>query len=205
MERRRVHGVVVAVIALFISVIAGCTHTVKTSAFSDLHAGSPLSSVKPHVFAFNEFKDIRVRVDGDPSVFTRNAGHVFKLDQPPASMVASALQRELKRNGHACVLFSPQVKSDFIVDGTIFKFAVSSRPRMFHVEHRSMIAVKVSVSRVPASNGVFVKAYQGEYESKEGSGVENLGKNIQQSLLTMIKEISTDQELIEFLNTQIQR
>ncbi|MDA8077477.1 MAG: hypothetical protein M0Z79_00925 [Nitrospiraceae bacterium] len=59
--------------------------------------------------------------------------------------------------------------------------------------------MKLTVSRVPISNGVFVKAYQGEYESKEGSGVEYLGNNIHKSLLAMIKEISTDQELLEFL------
>lgn len=194
MDRKRIHFVILSVMALLTAFIAGCTHIVKTNDFSGFQAGSPLSSIKPKIFAFNEFKDSRVSGDDDPSVFTKNAGHIFKLDQSPASMAASALQKELKRNGHECISFSTNVKSDFIVDGTIFKFTVMSRPRLFHVEHSSKIAMKLSVSRVPVSNGLFVKSYQGEYESKEGSGIEYLGNNIQQSLLTMIKEISTDQE-----------
>ncbi len=198
MYQKRFHVFIFTVMLIMISAfIEGCTHVVKTSDMSGLQTGSPLNSIKPKIFTFNEFKDIGG--GDDPSVFSKNAGHIFKLDQSPASMVALALRKEFERNGHMCISSSPQAKSNFIIDGTIFKFMVMSRPLLFHVEHHSKIALKLTVSRVPISNGVFVKAYQGEYESKEGSGVEYLGNNIHKSLLAMIKEISTDQELLEFL------
>ena len=69
---------------------------------------------------------------------------------------------------------------------------------MFSVRYKSEIAVKFTVSCVPESSRVFVKQYQGTYDAAEGQ-VGDLTKPVQQTLLNMVKEISTDQELIEFL------
>jgi hypothetical protein len=171
---------------------------IKTSDMPGLQAGSPLKSIGSKTFMINEFKDISLRISDDPLVIKKAGVHTWKLEQPPETVVASVVRKELERNGHKCIAPSSAKKADYIIDGTIFKFYPTFLPQAFSIRYISEIAVKLTVSRIPASSGVFVKQYQGTYDAEEGH-VAYLTKPVQQTLLNMIKEISTDQDLIEFL------
>jgi uncharacterized lipoprotein YajG len=175
--------------------ITGCTYIVKTSDFSTLQTGSPLRGVPSKTFAFKEFKDIRNAAD--PSLIMTWHANKNVLDQPPAALVAIWVKKELERNGHKCVTFSPDVKADFIIEGSIYKFTARIDEGMFSVTQSANTGVKIMISRIPTEKGVFVKSYGGEYIM--GMGTDGWKICLNQALVSMIKEMSTDTELIEFI------
>jgi hypothetical protein len=193
---------VLATLSMSTVVLSGCTHIITTTDIPALQSGSPLRSIESKTFLINEFTDIR-KISGDPRIIKKDAGHTFRYDQPPATAVASAVRKELERNGHKTVETSAPTRSDYVIDGAVFKFSTITVGRMFSVTSISTIAVKLTLSRVPNSKGVFVKAYQGIYDSKGAPNIANpLSLEtmvLHQALTNMIKDISTDQELIEFL------
>ena len=98
------------------------SHVLQTSEMSPLLSRSPLRDLAPKTFAFKEFNDIRG--DEDPTELMKIGVHTFALEDPPAVLVAQWVTREFERNGHRCVPYSPDVKADFLVEGTVFKFSV---------------------------------------------------------------------------------
>jgi hypothetical protein len=192
---------VLATLSIIIIVLSGCTHIIKTD-IPTLQSGSPLRGIESKTFLINEFTDVR-NISGDPRIIKKDAGHTFRYDQPPATVVASAVRKEIERNGHKTVETSAASRSDYVIDGAVFMFSTITVGKVFSVTSVSTIAVKLTVSRVPNSKGVFVKAYQGIYDSQGAPNIANpLGLEtmvLHQALTDLIKDISTDQELIEFL------
>jgi uncharacterized lipoprotein YajG len=68
---------------------------------------------------------------------------------------------------------------------------------MFSVTQTANTGVKIMISRIPTEKGVFVKSYEGEYTM--GNGLDGWKISMNQALVSMIKEMSTDTELIEFI------
>lgn len=194
------YGIVSLVVAIFF--FTGCTYVLKTSEIPTLQTGSPLRGVAPKTFAFKEFKDVRNVTD---PLLIRDAGlipgtHTYILEQPPAVLVAMWMKKELERNGHKCVTFSSDVKADFIVDGSIYKYEFILISGITGT-HAANTAVKIMISRVPTATGVFIKNYNGSFNGSPNSlGWLDVFKDaFDRANLSMIKEISTDTELIEFI------
>jgi len=172
--------------------LAGCTHIyMKSSEMSVLHSGSPLKGVNPKIFAFKDFRDVRGK-DPDPYLVTVMRTHKYRLDQPKTTFVAIAIRKELERNGHTCIAYSAQSKSDFIIEGSLYTFGVYQDRRGW-LGGEATVAVKLTVTPVPPKEELLTKTYEGE-------GKADGGKNaLDQALLAMVKEISTDPEPIAFL------
>jgi hypothetical protein len=186
----------------FISIIAliqliGCTHVHKITETPLLQMGSPMGSVEPKTFAFKDFQDLR-RFE-DPAIIMELGGHTHKIDQTPAVFVADRIKKEFERNGHKCVDASSQDKADFIVNGTIYKFSSTWRMGFFANEWFGKTGLKLTINRMPSGSAeAFVKSYEGDYNDTSYGGplfAESLGTATQR----MIKDISTDPELIEFI------
>jgi hypothetical protein len=179
-------------------ILVGCTYTVKSvDLLPQMQAGSPLKSLSPRTFAFKEFRDTRGVTD---PLLLLKAGAELKLDQPPAIIVATAIKRELERNGHRCIDYSPQSKADFIVEGTVYKYWYGFYTGFFTNTHTVNAGVKLTVGPVSDDKRVLTKNYEGEYVLSDGRHPRVVGKDaLSQALLAMIKEISTDSELIEFI------
>jgi hypothetical protein len=178
--------------------LLGCTHVGNITETPVLQMGSPLRGLAPKTFAFKEFKDIR-RVD-DPSIMIKVGVHTYLLDQLPAIFIADRIKKEFERNGHKCVDASSQVKADFIVDGVIFKFSVNNYQRFFEMNQVANTGVKLTINRVSIDSGVFSKSYEGEFNNTSQIATQDkfllaLG----QAVLSMLKNMSTDLELIEFI------
>lgn len=170
-------GAAVTVSVMFV----GCTHIIlKSSEIPILQTGSPLRGVSPKIFAFKDFRDVRGR---DP--YFMHPGH--KLEQPAATVVAIAIRKELERNGHTCIVYSAQSKSDFIIEGSVYKFGVWEG---------ATVAVKLTVTPVPPKEGFLTNTYEGGAPWRIGVSET---KHLKQALLAMVKEMSTDPELIAFL------
>ena len=193
-NRSYLFGIVSLIIILFL--FTGCTHVWNITETPFLQMGSPLRSIEPKTFAFKDFQDIR-GVE-DPSLMLKMGVHTHLLDQPPAIFIAERIKKEFERNGHRCIDASSQAKADFIVDGKIHKFSVMFRMGLWSNQWFANTGVKLTINREPSESGVFVKSYEGEYTGTSSSGplfVEASG----QAVLSMLKDISTDSELIEFI------
>jgi hypothetical protein len=183
----------------FISIIAlihlsGCMHVLNITETSALQMGSPLRSVESKTFALKDFKNVN-----DPVLIMERGGHKYIFDQPPATIVTIWLKKELERNGHICVMDSPMIKADFVLEGNVYKFSYTAGGSFTNTSID--IGVKMSISRVATNKASFVKNYEGTFS---GSSSKILWKDsakdaFDQALLYMIKEISTDLELIEFI------
>jgi hypothetical protein len=188
----------VAIASVFF-VLTGCTYTMKKNEISVLQAGSPFKGIPPKTFAFKEFRDARGKVV-DPYLIFQVGIHKCKLEQPVTAFIATAIRKELERNGHTCITYSGQSKSDFIVEGSVYKCWIiwmegGTSKSVAHV------GAKIMVSSTSSENRVLTKNYEGEYGSRGGTRIWGGGwKSIlDQAQLTMLKEFSTDPDLIAFL------
>lgn len=186
----------VAVMAVTV-IIAGCVTTIKTKDIQQLQTGSPLKSINPKIFAFKEFKDIR---GTEPSLVSKLGGRDVILDMPAATVVATAIKRELERNGHTCVMDTPESKANFVIEGVVFKYWFALNNKVLFVKGTGNVAVKLTISAISDNKKVLTKSYEGEYQLSSGRPLKYICKEtLNQALLAMIKEISTDPELIAFL------
>jgi uncharacterized lipoprotein YajG len=177
--------------------LVGCTHVGNITQTPPLEIGSPLKSVGPKTFAFKDFQDIR-GVE-DQSLMVKFGVHTNLMNQLPKIFVSDRIRKEFERNGHKCVDASSQTKADFIVDGVIYKFSVVHLVR-WNTEQFTHTGVKLTISRVPKEAGIFVKSYEGEYNATSTlATADRIASILGQAVLSMIKDISTDPELIEFL------
>ncbi len=188
---------VVAVMAVSV-IIAGCAITIKTDDIQQLQSGSPLKSINPKIFAFKEFKDIRGL---KPSYVGTIRFSKINLDVPTATVVATAIKRELERNGHVCVVDKPGSKANFVIEGVVYKYWIREDSSFFTVKIIGDVAIKLTVSAVANDKNVLIRNYAGEYYLSSGFGVpRNSWEAISnQALLEMVKEISTDPEFIGFI------
>jgi uncharacterized lipoprotein YajG len=187
----------VAVMAVS-NALLGCsiTHTLKSADIPQLQVGSPLKGVQPAIFAFKEFRDVR-----DDNEMIWDVGiHKYRLDQPAAIVVATAIRKELERNGHTCVMESSQSNSDFVVEGTVYKYFLTMDSGGLIAFVNGNVATKLKITSNHADKKEFVKNYEGKYlrSGFRFSFDEMLGISTQ-ALLEMVKEMSTDPELVEFI------
>jgi hypothetical protein len=170
----------VAVLALAI-LLVGCTQTLKSKKISGLKTGSPLKGIAPKIFAFKEFRDVRQVDPYRLSEFNR-----IKLDKPLADLIAMVIRKELERNGHTCITYSAQSKADFIIEGSVYKPVY-----IFD----ATAGVKLTIYPVSSEKRVFIKAYGSAGIGHAG----DLKEQVDWLLLPLVKEMSTDPELIAFL------
>jgi len=169
---------ILAAAVVVIAVLAGCFN-MKASEISTLKTGSPLKGLPLKTFAFKEFKDARRT---DPYQVWGGYG---KLDQPAAYVVAMVIRKELERNGHRCIAYSGQSSPDFIIEGSVSTYSVL------------VVGVKMTVSSVSPEKGMITKTYEGEVRGSYNGYTWNTKFN--HALLAMAKEMSTDLDLIAFL------
>jgi hypothetical protein len=172
--------------------LEGCMLCIKSEDIPTLATGSPLKSVRPKTFVFKEFKDVR-----GTDVYLVG---IVKLDSPASTIVSMSIRKELERNGHKCIVDSPQSKPDFIIEGTVYKYWLTHSIRFASDRYTGNVAVKLTVSRSSIDTDVLAKTYEGEYRRDLVIGGPSRVKGVlNQALLAMLKEISTDPELIAFL------
>lgn len=203
----------IGIMVLFF-VSAGCAtnYTIKGLDIPQMQTGSLLKGVSPKIFAFKGFKDVRwgdsylVFKKIDYSFFSGLIVSTMALDQPAAAIISMAIKRELERNGHKCIRNSDETKSDFIIEGTVYKFGLI-RDNSFLIEKvTGNVAVKLTIVNFSDDKRVLTKNYEGEYHLS-GGRIGNEGtepwqeyeKILHQSLWNMLKELSNDPELIDFI------
>jgi hypothetical protein len=187
-----------AAVMVILFILVGCTHIIKSTDLLPEPTGSPLKSVSPKTFVFKEFRD--VRGVADPLFFFKAPGNEWRLEQPPATLIATTIKKEFEINGHTCVGDMQQSKSDYIVEGSVYKYGVMDYgPLRLKTIVIATVAVKLTVSSVSGVKRVFTKNYEGKYSLSSAWGVKRIYELLKPALLAMVKEISTDPELIAFI------
>ncbi len=188
---------------LILFVFSGCTNHILNTDMLPLQTGSPLRCLPSKTFAFNEFKDER----GTDKVISDWGPHKYRLDKSVSLVVAGAIMQEFERNGHQCAISSPKSKSDFVVGGTVKTYWLESiTGRGLSADIISYVKIDVTVSTLSDnSNKEYTKTYVGEYrhESAKNDYSGNLFADIlKRTLGILVGEISTDSELIAFIENK---
>jgi hypothetical protein len=177
----------------------GCSipHTLKASEIQTLQTGTPLQRVQPKKFVLTNFKDIRGK---DPFFFHKNPVHEWNMDKSVADVVTMAFKNELERNGHSCITEKGQPGINFVIEGAVYKFSSIDYVGFWTSKRVVEIAVKLTIINPSNSKSVFVKSYEGEshYESGLPGGPTYIDM-ISEAQIEMLKEFSTDLELISFI------
>jgi len=192
----------IGIIAIFL-MLAGCAKTIviKSADIPQLQTGSPLKSVKPKIFSFKGFKDIR----GTDSYVMVRSGNYFPiaLDRPAAAVTSMAIRKELERNGHKCVSNYTGSKSDLIIEGVVYSFGIIEDV----IGPKSVtgnVVVKLTITPSFDSKRVFAKWYEGSYMLHSKGFMSNIPRKeyeniLIKALLGMLRDMSTDPELVEFI------
>ena len=189
-----------AVVAALVMLI-GCTPIMKTDKIPTLQTGSPLKGIAPKTFAFKEFKDQRPTKDPFLVEGESHSGQ-WKLDQTATTVVATAVRKELERNGHTCVVDSSQSKADFVIEGALYRYSYIRVQSLVKTKVTAYLKMELTVRRVSPREGALTKSYQGEYGLSDAGGGISRGTMediLNQAILETVKQISTDPELISFL------
>jgi len=180
------------VTALILSVGCHGTFVMRTDELAGLQTGSPLRGIASKTFALKEFTDARRT---DPYMVFDFKGDKWKLEQPVTAFAAMAIRKELERNGHTCIAYSPASKADFIIGGAVFKYRID---QIYVGSFYAYVGVKVTINPASAGNRVLIKSYDGEAIGPglpRGTWKEQLNR----ANSAMLKEFSNDPDLIEFL------
>jgi uncharacterized lipoprotein YajG len=176
----------------------GCTKIVKSGDMDNLKTGSPLKSVGQKVFSLRTFKDVRSVSD---SSLLGNAGANYAMDQPVAIVAEAAVKKEFERNGHYFVTDLNQKRPDFFIDGSVYKFGIYMSRTPFTTTVTGNVAVKLTIESSSPDKRILIKTYEGKYEESRSFGfyTGTITDIINQALLGVVKDMSTDQGLIVFL------
>lgn len=191
---RRTTGLVV-----ILAVLAGCSVTMSAKDVPSLQATSPLNSPRSQSFVLHPFNDQQSMTS---PVILQVAFNKLTLEESPAAMTTSAVQRELERTGHRPIQDGQQSKGDFLVEGTVTQCSL----RRNIVNSLTTITgdVEMTVTVRPATGGkkMFTRRYRG-YHFINGPDLppkiwkEVLGQAIAES----IKSLSMDRDLAAFIHS----
>jgi hypothetical protein len=197
-HRTVIRRIIKLIIAAFL--VSGCTNVMVTAKdIPSLKAGSPLRSTSPKTFAFKEFNDVR-NVDDPLLILGWCSTRCCRFESAPSAIVLMLIKKEFERNGHKCITYSSNVTADFIVEGSFYKNLLVLRPGLIYSEFYTKTGVKLTISRISGEKNIFVKSYEGDGTIHGAIDSLELAKSsAREALLSLIKEISADLELIEFL------
>ena len=183
-----------------LGVSACSTTTIKTAEQPALQTGSPLRGVKPLRVCLKEFQDLR---GVPPDVIFDVAGKTYKLDKPVATWVRESIRKEFERNGHTCVGPEGEKAADVVMDGSVYRYSLDAQMTQFSTRFTGNVGAKISVSAAKDPAAVFAKKYDGSYYSAGfGMSIKTVVKIQNEALLSMIKELTSDQEFLDFLKRQ---
>jgi hypothetical protein len=160
--------------------------------------GSLLKGVHNSTFALNELSDTR---GTDSTCIGLFFDSKILLNRPVASVVSDMIKKEFKRNGHSFIETTSSSSPDYIVEGSVSKYWFIFL-NDYYANHRWIGTVGVELKIVSRKDNkrVYRKYYRGEFMKRGDGKIENLVVGIMdQALLSMVRDISSDQELADFI------
>jgi hypothetical protein len=193
-SKRGLTGNIIIVMVLSCFGLSGCTWTIVTAKQAPLQTGSALKLVKPLKVCIKDFQDMRG--------MQKDVVHYnFKLDKPIATWVHDTIQREFERNGHTCLKPDKEGEADIVVEGLVYRYSIDFQVGIYMSKMVSNVGVKMSIKAVRDPNHVFTKKYDGNsFVNSMSMPLETVSEGQNEALLNMVKDFTTDQELLDFLH-----
>ena len=178
---------------------AGCSVTMSAKDIPSLQTASLLNSPRSQSFVLHPF-------DSQPSmaspVILQVGFNKLTLEESPAAMTTSAVQRELERTGHQPIQDGQQSKGDFLIDGTVTQCAL--RRDIVHTMTTISGSVEMTITVRPAAGGkkVFTKRYRGYHFVNGPDLPPQIWKDVLgQAIAASVKSMSMDRDLAAFIHT----
>jgi uncharacterized lipoprotein YajG len=148
-----------------------------------------------------EFQDVRGLAPNFVGVWTTAlSDHKYNLDKPVSQVVRDSIQSEFERNGHICLGTGQQSQADIVIEGSVYEYMFSFQTMVGRQEMAGHVGVKVSVKAVSRPNDLLSKKYDGNYtENGLLWSMDAPHKVLNEARLNMLKELTTDQEFLDFL------
>ncbi len=178
------------------------TPLIQTSKLPSLETGSPLKSSRPLRVYVGEFQDVRGLEADFIGVGFGVPVPRLRLDKPVSQVVRDSIQREFQRNGHTCLGTGERGWADIKVEGSVYQYvfqflAGGAGMKLTGTGH---VGVKISAKSVSHPDRFFSKNYDGSSStSRFNWSVQETGETVNDALLNMLEEFTTDREFLEFL------
>ena len=203
--RKRVY--VLTVVIVFVVFLAGCART----ATINMHYQQPqgcqnlFSSRSPLKIKLLNFADKRegnkegIWIGYKKAAFNVPMGEVYS-ERPIFDIFREALQSELNKGGHVMVTEG----QDITIEGTIDKFIVYTDTTMLYWDIIGETSFSLKVTKNDGFKSGLFGPYSGKsvdrtYVNPSGSLMQQV---LQDSLGKAMKELCSDKQLINFLNTK---
>ena len=159
--------------------------------------GSFFKQIESLTFGINQFDDRRAIKD----VVGYHPARYIVTKKEVTDIIAQAIATELKRNGHKVLESNSSDKGDVVIDGIVRKFFFKWRTGWVFAYCEANVEVDIKVTTPLVSNKMFSKKYTGYYKMKEFGGSFRLIRIVlNEALLNMIKDFTTDQDLFDYLH-----
>lgn len=184
--------VTLTLVILFLGACIG-TPTIKMETIPELKVGSPLSEVKPLTFYVKRFGDEVGEVISvvGPEIW------FIKIDIPANQLFSQAIANELKRNGHTVFLYENDGKADIIIDGAVKKYFIESPHSGFYSRNTGYAEAEITLIKTSDDTESMSKLYRGSFDC----GTARCRTCLYETLLDMVKDFSTDPDLLEFVKS----
>lgn len=186
-------------LVLALAAWAGCSATMNATDVPSLQTISQLKSTRSQSFVLRPFNDQESM--GSP-VILQVAFNKLTLEESPAAMTTSAVQRELERTGHRAIPEGQQSNGDFFIEGTVTQCTL----RRNIVNSMTTITgdVEMAITVRPATGGkkAFTKRYRGYHFANGRDLPPKIWKEVLgQAIAASVKNLSMDRDLAAFIHS----
>lgn len=191
---RRTAGLVVV-----FAVWAGCSATMNATDVPLLQTSSPLNGSRSQSFVLHPFNDQQSMAS---PVILQVAFNKLTLEESPAAMTTSAVQRELERTGHRPIQDGRQSKGDFLIEGTVTQCSLRRDIVNTLTTITGEVEMTITVRPATASKKVFTKRYRGYHYVNGPDLPPKIWKEVLgQTIAASVKSMSMDRDLAAFIHS----
>ena len=122
-------------------------------------------------------------------------------DQKVPEIINQAIVKELKRNGHKVLQPGEANKADVIIDGIVRGYWIQSNNYTFSITITGMVETELNITANKNEDKFITKTYRGNYQYETSGMISpSVWRDvINQALLDMIKEFTTDEKFLNRL------
>ena len=182
-----------------LAVGTGCSVTMNAKDVPSLQTASLLSGPRSQSFVLQPFTDQHRMAS---PVILQVAFNKLTLEESPASMMTTAVQRELERTGHQPIQDGQQSKGDFLVEGIVTQYSLRRDISNSMTTITGNIEMTITVRPAAGGKKVFTKRYRGYHFANGPDLPPKIWKEVlAQAIAESVKNLSMDRDLAAFIHS----
>jgi len=152
-----------------------------------------------------DFRDLRfIKPAAIPEAMSPGRYKWQKPHKPVDNLVRDGVRREFERDGHTCLGPDQEAKADVVMEGALYNYSVHHTIVGLALYRATCnIGVKINLRSAKDPEVVFFRKYEGTfYADKWRTSNAWVNTVMDEALLNMIKELTSDEDLLDFLRRQ---